>query len=323
MIVQTTMPIKTMRDAFIEGIYERMAQNDKIFFLSADFGAPALDKLRADFPDRFVNVGIAEQNLINIAAGLALEGFTVYAYAIAPFLSMRAFEQIRINLAMLGQTRPMRVNLIGVGAGLSYDVAGPTHHCIEDINALHSLPNLEIINPSDWESAASYLDDSMNRDGIRYFRFDGKPLPALKRTPLNPEVGFSFLQEGAPKGTALITTGFMTQKLAGILDRLNIRSIALIDIQALSKLNHPSFLTALSFYSNMITLEENYLGCGGLDSVMGHFILSHKLPITLESYGLKKSYVFEAGGREAMHRDNGMDEMALEALLMRLKDNLQ
>src|SRR5208337_5213045 len=108
----------------------------------ADFGSPKLDKLREDFSDRFINVGIAEQNLVNVSTGLALEGYTVYAYAIAPFLVMRAFEQIRNNMSLLYHTRELNVNLIGVGAGLSYDVSGPTHHSVEDIAIIRTLPNM-------------------------------------------------------------------------------------------------------------------------------------------------------------------------------------
>ncbi|MBT4668128.1 MAG: transketolase, partial [Candidatus Ruthia sp.] len=111
-----------MRDVFLERIWQEMASNPSIFFVSADFGSPVLDKIREDFSDRFVNVGIAEQNLINITAGLAIEGFTVFAYAIAPFITMRCYEQIRVSLALLSEVRPMNVNLIGVGAGYSYVV---------------------------------------------------------------------------------------------------------------------------------------------------------------------------------------------------------
>ena len=82
---------KPMRDVFISELYTKMEKDTSIFFLSADFGSPALDKLRSTFPDRFINVGIAEQNLINVSCGLALEGFSVFAYAIAPFITMRCF----------------------------------------------------------------------------------------------------------------------------------------------------------------------------------------------------------------------------------------
>ncbi|MBT3307671.1 MAG: transketolase, partial [Alphaproteobacteria bacterium] len=88
---------KPMRDALISMVGDLMDTNENIFFLSADMGAPSLDRIRETFTDRFINVGIAEQNMINVAAGLAMEGFTVYTYAIAPFY-LRTLEQIRINL---------------------------------------------------------------------------------------------------------------------------------------------------------------------------------------------------------------------------------
>ena len=131
-----------MRDSFIDGVYDLMRKRSDIFFLSADFGSPSLDKIRYDFPKKFFNVGIAEQDLIGIAAGLALEGFIIYAFALASFLSMRAFEQIRVNLSLMGQIKPMNVNLVSVGAGVSYDIAGATHHCLEDISLMRLLPQI-------------------------------------------------------------------------------------------------------------------------------------------------------------------------------------
>ncbi len=155
------METKIMRDVFIEQVYHRMRDNKNIFFLCADFGSPKLDKLKEDFQDRFINVGIAEQNLINVSTGLALEGFTVYSYAIAPFLAMRAYEQIRINLSLHAQLREVNINLVGVGAGLSYDVSGPTHHCLEDITIMKVLPNLEVFSPSDWMLTQGFIDYSI------------------------------------------------------------------------------------------------------------------------------------------------------------------
>ncbi|HPP87947.1 MAG TPA: transketolase, partial [bacterium] len=99
-----------MRDALLTEIYNEMQRNDKIILLSADFGAPILDKIRKDFPDNFMNVGIAEQNLVNIATGFALEGFDVYIYAIAAFLSMRAYEMIRTNIPLMTQLKPLNIN---------------------------------------------------------------------------------------------------------------------------------------------------------------------------------------------------------------------
>ena len=130
-----------MRDSFLRQILARMEKDDRVFFVSADFGSPVLDHIRENYPDRFINVGVAEQNLINVSAGLAIEGFKVFAYAIAPFITMRCFEQLRVNLALLSEVRTMNVNLIGVGAGYSYVVSGPTHQCYEDLSLVRSLPN--------------------------------------------------------------------------------------------------------------------------------------------------------------------------------------
>ena len=146
---------RAMRDALLEQIHLAMAADETIFFVSADFGSPVLDRIRADHPGRFVNVGIAEQNLINVSAGLALEGYKVFAYAIAPFITMRCFEQIRVSLALLSNVRPMNVNLIGVGAGYSYVVSGPTHQCYEDITLMRALPNFQVMSPADHVTAGS------------------------------------------------------------------------------------------------------------------------------------------------------------------------
>ena len=134
-----------MRDAFLECIYQEMKSDNMIFFVSADFGSPVLDKIRNEFPERFTNVGIAEQNLINISAGLALEGFKVFAYAIAPFITMRCFEQIRVSLALLSEVRPMNVNLIGV-----------------------ALPNFQLLSPSDHITAASLFEGCVGSSGPKY-----------------------------------------------------------------------------------------------------------------------------------------------------------
>lgn len=168
-----------MRDVFLEQIWKKMADDQNIFFVSADFGSPILDKIRADFPDRFVNVGIAEQNLINVTAGLALEGYTVFAYAIAPFITMRCYEQARVSLALLSEVRPMNVNLIGVGAGYSYVVSGPTHQCYEDITLMRALPNFEILSPSDHLTTKEMFNRVIENQRLKYLRFDAQVLPTI------------------------------------------------------------------------------------------------------------------------------------------------
>ena len=197
-----------MRDVFLERIWKAMGTDETIFFVSADFGSPVLDKIRADFPKRFVNVGIAEQNLINISAGLALEGYTVFAYAIAPFITMRCFEQIRVSLALLSEVRPMTVNLIGVGAGYSYVVSGPTHPCYDDITLMRALPNCQVFSPADHITAASLFDACIDTMGPKYLRFDAQVLPVIyEDSAPNLDLGFQVHQQG--EQVCLLATGYM------------------------------------------------------------------------------------------------------------------
>ena len=316
------LEIKTMRDVFIEEIYNRMHEDKNIFFLSADFGSPKLDKLREDFKDRFINVGIAEQNLINISTGLALEGFTVYAYAIAPFLTMRAYEQIRNNLSLLSQVKEINVNLIGVGAGFSYDVSGPTHHCLEDITIMRSLPNFIIFSPSDWVLAQWFTDYSIKVKKPKYIRFDGKPLPSLynKSEDIGLVDGLRELKRG--EKVCLISTGYMTHraiKVAGLLNDSNI-NIGVIDVFLLKPFHGDLFLKLIDRYDYLITLEEAFINKGGLDSLVSCILDRKNSNIRLKRIGIEDVYTFDMGSREHLHTLNRLDE---ESIMRTVKNILK
>lgn len=304
-----------MRDTFIEGIYRKMAERSDIFFLSADFGAPALDKLRKDFGGRFVNVGIAEQNLINVATGLGLEGYTVYAYAIAPFLTMRAYEQIRINLSISTHIRPLNINLVGVGGGVSYDVAGPTHHCLEDMSIMRLLPNMAVFSPSDWTLAEQFIDYSLERKIPKYLRFDGKPTPSVYGSvpSIDFTKGFHALRNGS--GTCIVATGFPVHTALAVAERLP--GIGVIDIFMLKPLDEAALADALRQYSRVITIEEGFLNNGGLDALVAKAIRRNGSCAALQNLGFDDKYVFDLGGRDYLYRTNGMDEEGIVSLLQR------
>lgn len=304
------MDVKVMRDSFIERLYERMHSDDSIFFISADFGAPALDRLRDKFPDRFVNVGIAEQNLVNIATGLALEGFKVYAYAIAPFLSMRAYEQIRTNLSILSQIRDINVNLIGVGAGLSYDVTGPTHHCLEDSCIMTVLPNFIVCSPSDYILTEQFVDFSLQHNCPKYLRLDGKAQPRIYGESGFPAIadGFCELREGSE--AVIVSTGYMThvalKTAAGLAD--NNISAGVIDVFLLKPFSKEMLIDKLKRYRHIVTMEESFLNKGSLDSIIANLIVDNRLNIGLTRIGFKDKYVFDVGNREHLYNVNGLDQ---------------
>lgn len=313
---------KTMRDVFIEQVYNRMFEDKTIFFLAADFGSPKLDAIRTDFSERFINVGIAEQNLINVAAGLALEGFTVYAYAIAPFLTMRAYEQIRNNLSLLSHVHEINVNLVGVGAGLSYDVSGPTHHSVEDISIMRALPNISILSPSDWVLAESFVDYSIENKKPKYIRFDGKPLPNIydSKGAINLQHGFSELIEG--EEICIISTGYMTHTALKAAEKLisDGMKIGVIDVFVIKPINASLFFQVLSKYKHIVTLEEAFINKGGLDSLVMSIMNEKGASLKLTNKGFKDSYVFDIGSREYLHRLNRIDA---ESIAEDIKDLLK
>lgn len=311
---------RSMRDVFIECLYHRMKKRKDIYFLSADFGAPMLDTLKKECSNKFINVGVAEQNLINISAGLALEGFSVYAYGIAPFLSMRPYEQIRINLSLLSQLRPMNVNLVGVGAGLSYETSGPTHHCLEDIGIMRMLPNMMVFSPSDWVLTEKFVDYSLANIQPKYIRLDGKSLPQIykKDQHINMSNGFFELYPGGD--ICIVATGYMTHKAISIRDILKRENlnIGIVDVFLLKPINDVLLSNILKKYKYVMTLEEAFIGKGGLDALISEVILKADLNVKFKSMGFKDSHCFEIGGREYLHKLNGLDVNTIAAAVKKL-----
>jgi transketolase len=301
-----TKPLRTMRDVFLERLGQVMAQRKDIFLLSADFGSPKLDAIRHQHPDRFINVGIAEQNMINIAFGLSLEGMTVYAYAIAPFLTMRAYEQIRVNLALHAQYKKINVNLIGVGAGLSYDVSGPTHHCLEDLTIMRVLPHLEVFSPSDGVSTNALFDYTLENKTPKYFRFDGKPQPDLYQyfSPEDVQRGFKLLQKG--KKIAFVSTGFMSQQ--GMKAFAGNNLVGVVDLFGLSTYEQTALRNELQTYEVIMTAEEGFKNRGGMDALIRSLDLNKKI----YSIGFPAQYTFEMGSREELLSLQHMDIASLK-----------
>lgn len=302
-----------MREAMLLRLRERMADDRRIYFVSADFGAMSLDGLRADFPDRFLNVGIAEQNCVNVAAGLALEGFTVFAYGIAPFISMRPFEQIRTNLSLLSQTRPLNVNILAVGAGVSYDVSGPTHHCLEDISVMRTLPHVRVFSPCDAPCAGHFIDFALAEGGPKYARLDGKALPAVydQRRP-DFARGFEVLRQGSE--LCIVATGVMTHTALEVAQRLDGRA-GVVDAYMLDRLDEAALGEVLRPYSRICSLEEAFIGCGGLDSLVSCVLERQDIPARHQRFGFTRGFNFDNGGRPHLHRSAGIDSDSLVAAL--------
>jgi transketolase len=308
-----------MRDALLEKIHHAMAHDRDIFFVSADFGAPVLDRIRADRPERFINVGIAEQNLINVSAGLALEGFTVFAYAIAPFITMRCFEQIRVSLALLSEARPMNVNLVGVGAGYSYVVSGPTHQCYEDITLMRGLPNFQVMSPADHITAESLFDRCIGEMGPKYLRLDAQILPVIYHD-VSPDTANGFNVHRRGEEICLVATGYMLHTAFTVADRLLAEGIkvGIIDLFDLARFAEGRLREELKPYGTVVSMEEGFAGRGGLDALLYNFIGHNALNAKLINIGVAGGYRFDLGTRAELHEQVGIGPDVVMGRLLEL-----
>lgn len=155
-----------MRNRFIDLIHKEMSVNENIVFLTADMGINLVEKIQLDFPGRFHNVGIAEQNLVGIAAGLAENGFRPFAYTISNFLSIRALEQIRNDIVM----HQLPVTLVGTSTGFDNGPLGATHHMLEDWGILSGMPNLNISCPCTPSGVDSLFIECLSSNFPSYIR---------------------------------------------------------------------------------------------------------------------------------------------------------
>lgn len=175
-----------MRDAVFNKLYELASRDKNLMIVTADMGAPALDRFRRDFPDQFLDVGIAEQNMVAVAAGLVLSGKRVFTYAIASFAVSRCYEALKVNFTFTGLT----LTVIGVGAGTTYWEAGPTHHALDDI-PLMQLLGATIYEPTDDKSAAIMTEMVYNATGLTYLRLPRGDKTDRNLTPHTSAIQFT------------------------------------------------------------------------------------------------------------------------------------
>lgn len=315
------VPIKNraMRDSLLETIFQMMLNDDKIFFVTADFGSPVVDKIKTQKKHRFINVGIAEQNLINVSAGLALEGFTVFCYAIAPFITMRCFEQIRVSLSLLSKVRKLNVNLIGVGAGYSYVVSGPTHQCYEDITLMRSMPPMKILSASDQVLASSFIPYCLKYNGPKYLRLDAQVLPIINSNDkISMEQGF--IMHGRLKGNIIIiSTGYMTHtalKIQAIFNQNDNTDITVLDLFNITHFNKDKFNALIKQFNYIISMEEGFTSKGGVDSMLFDHFNKNKINTPYLNIGVENDYRFEIGSRDDLHEQVGI---GLNASIKKIK----
>lgn len=295
--------VLAMRDAFFNSLYEIAKEDRRVVILTADCGAPALDMFRRVLKAQYMTVGIAEQNMVSIAAGLALEGKIVYIYAIAPFVTLRCYEQIKVDLCCMN----LNVTALGIGAGFAYDIMGPTHHTTEDISIMRALPNMSIFNPSDSIMAGRLARLTYTAGGPKYVRFDRGGLPLIyKNRAIDLEDGLTELKDGSD--VCIIATGNMVDRAVQLSKWLSENSIkaGVVDLFRIKPLNEKKLLRIIAGTLRVATLEEHFM-TGGIGSAVAELMADSGASRPMLRLGVCDRYFFEYGGRDRLHCLNGLD----------------
>jgi transketolase len=297
-----------MRNAFCSALVE-LAADPSFLFLTGDLGFRALEPLRDKMGERFINAGVAEQNMVSVAAGLAKEGLRPWVYSIAPFLYARAFEQIRNDVCLHG----MPVVLVGNGGGYGYGVMGSTHHAIEDYGVLLSLLGMRVYIPAfdcDLGDVTRYL---IRADHPAYLRLGNSEQPKwYSPTPFAP---WRHLLTGA--GPTIAIAGPLA---GGILDAVRQADVS-ADVWLLSELpitELPSeFLSSLR-RSNYLMVVEEHVCAGGLGQMLSHQLLLADAAPSQFVHRTALGYVSGKYGSQRFHRaECGLDPASIVAELNR------
>ena len=290
-----------MRDVFIDAIYDAAKKDKDVYFTTPDMGAPALDKFRNEMPRQFIHSGICEQHMIAMAAGLSLMNKKAFCYAMAPFITSRCYEQIKCSVAAMNTN----VTLIGIGVGLGYADAGPTHYTTEDIATMRAFPNIEIITPCDENSTKQVAKLCIDNPKFRFIRLDREALPGIyENTNINLEDGYSKVLEGKSKSKCVVTCGKLLHLAKSVIKKNNL-DYSLIDLFKIKPLTS-KFLKEISSYSEIISLEEQCLD-GGFGSAVLEFCNKNMLNVNIKRHGLKDRFYFENGGRDYLIKKYGLD----------------
>lgn len=298
------MKFSSVRDIYFETIYDLIRQGEDIVLVSADLAAPSLDQFRKDFSNRFVNVGIAEQNLISVACGIALTGKKTIAYGLNPFPITRAFDQIRNTISSLN----IPITIAALNAGLCSAESGATHFAIEDVSLIRTLPRIKIINVSDQIMAKKVAYNTVYGSQPLFVRFDKQISCQLyDEDMINFDTGFSVLERG--NDIAIITTGFHVNLIKNHINKFKECGIdvMLIDCYTIP-VDKDKLLKLLSNVKAVVTVEEGCLQ-GGLGSMILELLSDNEIQKPIKRFGadFQNGYPTTFGDRNYFLKKLGID----------------
>ena len=291
-----------MRNAFADELTRLGDKDPRIVMLSGDIGNRLFDKFKARHPSRFFNCGVAEANMMGVAAGMAMNGLRPVAYTITPFVTTRCLEQIRTDVCY----HEAPVTIVAVGAGLSYSGLGPTHHSCEDISFLRSIPNMVVICPGDAFEVRAALRAAMQQDHPVYIRMGKKGEPVVHAGSIeNFQIGKAIaVSDGTD--VCLLSTGNMLPEAIEAARKLREQGISaqVVSFHTVKPLDQAYLKDAFGRFKLVATIEEHSL-IGGFGAAVAEWLADTRI-------GNQNFMRF--GTPDAFFKQSGEQEYAREAL---------
>lgn len=304
-----------MRNAVVNRLFELAKTNDRIVLITGDLGFGVLTDFAKTYPDQFLNVGVAEQNMTAVATGMALEGYIPFTYSIANFPTLRCLEQIRNDVCY----HSLPVKIVAIGGGFSYGQLGMSHHATEDLAILRALPNMVVAAPSDPWQAEHVVDAFIEHPSPCYLRVDKSKagLPAESRGDFQLGVARK-VRDGSD--LTLVSTGAILGESLKAAAELETEAIAarVIDMHCIKPLDEGAIRDAVNETGGLITVEEHSV-IGGLGGAVAEYCLEAGLrPGFFRRVGLRDTYSSIVGSQDYLRVAYRMDAAAIVDLSRRM-----
>ncbi len=291
-----------MRNAFADELTRIARENDKVVLLSGDIGNKLFDNFKKVDETRFFNCGVAEANMMGVAAGMALSGLRPVVYTITPFTTTRCFEQIRVDVCY----HKVPVVIVGTGSGLSYAELGPTHHSLEDIAILRTLPGMRVLAPCDATELRLALRAALHEDGPVYIRIGKKGEPAIHAQAPDFRIGKAIVVRPGTD-VALIATGTIMPEVVKAADLLHGHGVSaeVVSCHSVKPLDHSYLEEACTRFKLLATVEE-HSRIGGLGGVVSEWRAVRRDAPAQISFGTDDEFMHEVGSQDYARKKYGL-----------------
>lgn len=303
--------------AFFDRLSNLATRDKKVFFITADHGAWALSNFKKKNPNQYLNIGISEQNMVSVAAGMSLSGFKVFIFTITPFLIHRALEQIKMDVSYPS----LPITIVGNGSSLTYANHGSSHQSIDDISIINNLPNFEILHPSNNFLAEAAVDYSYKTKKPIYVKLDKGFFPNKKIK--NYKTGFFKIYQPINKSNqniCVITTGVISHDIISLIKKNNLKNIHVYEIYKIKPLNKKEILKTIKKFNQLITIEEQHIN-GGIGNIISMIISENRLDIDFKKIGINDFYSKKNGDRVWLRKQYKLDNNTILKTILKKKIN--